>query len=195
MRTMIATPAYDGRVDVRYADSLARTIALVPDTHAVFWPGEAIVQLARNALLQIAVEADVDQVFWIDADEGWEPADFKRIAEDPRDFVTGLVRQKSDKAVYCVREPDWDSHTVASCGMGFCKMSRNVVQTLWQKSKPYVQDGIERRMAFEVLLDGHEVISEDIVACRKWGGDIFYDPQALVAHVGTKVYFDKPGIA
>jgi hypothetical protein len=183
--TIIATPCYDGKLDVLYVNSLLETLRKVPDIIPIWLLNESIVQKARNELFRIAYESKADSVLWIDADETWTPDDVERIIKDEHDFVTGLVRQKFDGGAWCIRNPNEKALTVESCGMGFCKMTRKVVEELWRKSKPY---GLGFRNVFECSIDKTDYVSEDIMACRKWSGKIYYRPDIVIGHIGKKIY-------
>jgi hypothetical protein len=187
-RIIIATPTHSGAVDVHYVASLVATLKEVPNIFPVFLPGEALVQRARNDLFKIAYESGVDAVVWIDADEAWEVKDFLALIDDPHDFVTGMVRQKSDEVRYCIKNPDVVAKTVESCGMGFCKMSRSVIEELWEKSPEYQIAKTSNRMVFDVQIIDGELHGEDIAACHKWSGKIYYREDIKINHIGIKVY-------
>ena len=187
--TLILTPCYDGKLDVRYVDSLINTLRVVPDVFPLWMPGESLLPKARNELFKLAYESPADSVIWIDADEAWQPSDVQKLLDDPHPFVTGLVRQRRDERTYCIRKPEGDH--VESCGMGFCKMTREVLIELWEKSAPYTQQaGLSSgfRNVFEIQVIGEELMSEDISACHKWSGTIYFREDILIAHIGTKVY-------
>ena len=183
--TTILTPCHDGKLDILYVNSLVETLRHVANVFPVWLPGESIVQKARNELFKIAYESPADSILWIDADQMWTPDNVKAILDDEHDFVTGLVRQKCDGGAGCIRKPDEKSQTIESCGMGFCKMTRKVIDELWRKSKPY---GSGFRNVFECSIDGGGYVSEDISACRKWKGKIYYRPDIIVGHIGQKIY-------
>jgi hypothetical protein len=186
---LILTPCHDSKLSVMYADSLVNTLLTVPDVRPLWLPGESIVQKARNELFHAAyMDPAVDTILWIDADEAWQPQAVTAILADERDFVTGLVRQKTEGGRWCIRNPDEKTKTVESCGMGFCKMSRKVMDQLWRRSRAYTHNGVEYRSVFEVELVGGELVSEDVAACKKWRGKIYYRDDVFVDHIGQKIY-------
>ena len=183
--TTILTPCHDSKLDVLYVNSLVDTLRNIAGIVPIWLPGESIVQKARNELFKIAYESPADSVLWIDADETWTPDNVKAILDDEHDFVTGLVRQKFDDGAWCIRNPNEKALTVESCGMGFCKMTRKVINELWRKSKPY---GLGFRNVFECSIDKTGYVSEDIMACRKWSGKIYYRSDIVIGHIGKKIY-------
>lgn len=73
-RVLIGTPALDGRVDVWYADALSTStkICLANDIDLlpVMLAYESILPMARNELLRIAYEENVESLIFIDSDQG-----------------------------------------------------------------------------------------------------------------------------
>lgn len=187
---LILTPAHYGKLHARYVDSLIETERAMPDTRHLFVIGESLVQRARNDLFRMAYEIpEVDQILWIDEDQVWNPTQAAKILADERDFVTGLVKQKMVDGKFCIREPNEKDFTVKSCGMGFCKMRRPVMEQLWKKSIEYKDGEKKARMVFEVGIDRFgELFSEDISVARKWKGKIYYDPEIVVGHIGEIIF-------
>ena len=202
---MIATPAYDGTVDVRYADALVQTIRMATQQGVqvlpVFLPGDALVQRARNSLCEMALEAfegkGVDDVVFIDADMYWMPAGFFRLLSHDLDIVGGLCRQAADPQVLAFRpkkgcSPDKDGILeVAGTGAAFLRIRRTALQRLWKRAQPYRDSSVEVRSVFEVTIEGRELCSEDVAMCHKWAamrGQVYVDLQVQVGHVGRKCY-------
>jgi hypothetical protein len=189
----VLTPAYDSKLNVLYVDSLLNSMRLVPNIAPIFIPGDALLQRARNELLKIAVDGKVDQIVWIDSDMTWNSQDFKKLVDSPKDFISGICRQKKDDGLFCFRNPKESKEQnileVESVGMGFCKMSKKCYEKIWAKSKKYLQGESSCRNAFEVIIDSKgQLCSEDISACYKWGGKIYVDTTIRVGHIGLKVF-------
>jgi hypothetical protein len=193
MKIMVATPAHDSRVSVFYTDALIQTMKVVPNVLPVFHPGNAVIQMARNILFQLAHKLGVAMIIWIDSDMAWRPQAFRALVNDPRDFVTGMYRLKTDDVRYVLCEPNDEDQTTAGCGMGFCKMTKKVIDALWDSSPVYGDEDNELRNVFSVEIEDGKLYSEDLSACRKWTAlspenKIYFLPEARVAHVGTKIY-------
>jgi len=76
-KILIATPSYDGKVDVWYTSALHQTTLIGIEAgiyfHPVFMSYDALIQRSRNDLVALAVEQDFDGILWIDADIEWHP--------------------------------------------------------------------------------------------------------------------------
>jgi hypothetical protein len=67
-------------------------------------------------------------------------------------------------------------------------MSKNAFTHLWDNSEPYVHNGANKRWVFEVKIQDGDIISEDVLACKKLadgGFKIYLDPAMTCAHIGT----------
>lgn len=199
-KVMIGTPCYDGRLDVWYTNSLVNTIKLSYEKGVEIIPMwvsfDALIQRARNDTIQIALEAGVDDLIWIDSDIEWEPEWFFKLLEYPVDVVGGTYRKKGDKEEYVYRastnsQPDSATGLIETTGLGtgFVRMSKSAMQYLWNTSKPYIdpKDNKERRMIFDVVIENGRLVSEDIKAFFKLaegGFKTWMDPNMTCNHIG-----------
>jgi hypothetical protein len=200
---MVGTPAHDGRVDVRYADSLVNTIKVCAhydaDVIPVYLSYDALVQRARNDLVRLAVESDVADLVFIDSDQVWSPTAFLRLLAHDVDVVGLAVRKKDDEETYNVKVRDGnipiDTNTglwmPESVGTGFLRLSRAAFTALWDNSTEYEDNGRTSRLVFNVgVIDG-KLWGEDTVMTAKLsrlGFQTFLDPAFTVSHVGVKMY-------
>jgi len=201
---MLGTPAYDGRVDVGYTFSLVKSIqacaAYGIALHPVWWPGEALIQHARNMLVGLAVEGGVDDLIFVDSDEEWEPDHILALLSHPVDVVGAAVRKRTDEVeAYNVRSKTAnipvDIKTglwlVDGIGTGFLRLSRRALTALFQNSEPYDHSGTKCRMVFDVGVVNGRLVGEDICMCDKLtalGFKIHVDPSFTITHVGTKKF-------
>ena len=197
-KVMIGTPCYSGSVDVWYTNSLVNTIKQSYDYDVEITPMwvsfDALIQRARNDTIHIALETGVDDLIWIDSDIEWQPEWFFKLLEHPVDVVGGTYRKKGDREEYVVRVPGpIDSKTglieVQGLGTGFLRMNRKAMQYLWDTNKSYIdkKDNKERRMIFDVVIAGDDLMSEDIYALQKLidgGFKIWMDPAMTCNHIG-----------
>jgi glycosyltransferase involved in cell wall biosynthesis len=197
---MIGTPCYDGKIDVWYVNSLVNTIKLSKekdvDITPVWVSFDALIQRARNDTIQLALDGEFDDLLWIDSDIEWEPEWFFKLLDYPQDVVGGTYRKKGDKEEYVLRsgndnkiDPITGLLEVSGLGTGFVKMSRSAMQHLWNVSTPYIdpKDNKQRRMIFDVIIKGNDMISEDIVAFMKLidgGFKVWLDPNMTCNHTG-----------
>ena len=199
LKVLIATPAYDGRLDVWYTTSLVNSVRIAQDNgiflHPVFMSYDALVQRARNDLFKLALEYDA--VIWIDSDLEWNPMWIMELFGSDKDVIGGTYRKKTDDAeLYTVKTKDLTATDglikVDGLGMGFLKMSKKAVQALWDVSQPYQNEGREGRMICDIQIVDGQLVSEDNVVTRKLadlGFDIWLDPRMTCCHIGTKKFY------
>ena len=195
-RVLIATPSYDGTVDVWYASALHRTTLLGIENgiyfHPVFMSYDALIQRSRNDLVALAVENDFDGILWIDADIEWSPQWAIEVVASDKD-VLGLpcIKKSITEESYNVKaKPEQLGEgivSVESIGTGFLYLSKQAFTYLWDNSEPYIHNGQDKRWIFEVKIQDGDIISEDVLACQKLrqgGFEIFVDTTKTCNHVG-----------
>lgn len=200
---MIAGPAYDGTVTVWHASSLSETckIGLTKDINVfcIYMSYDALVQRARNDIVQLALDLDIDDLVFIDTDVDWNPDDFFKLLDHNTDIVGGVYRKKGDDEQYPVRI-DNDNIVIADNGLievdglptGFMRITKKALRDIWNASAEYNEPHKPApiRMCFDVKInDKNELVSEDISFCEKWkdlGGKLYLDPSINLSHVGTK---------
>ncbi len=203
-RVLLGTPCYDGRVDAWYAHSLVQTIKLCVASDIeilpVFMSYDSLVQRARNDIVKLAVEGGFDDLFFIDADQGWEPFWVLALLQHPVDVVGAPVIKKSDQPeLYNVKSssgPDMPVDPVTglwivdSVGTGFLRLSRKAFMALWGRSEEYRTDnGQVARWIFDVRPVDGRLVGEDVAMCgklREAGIDVHIDPTFNPSHIGTK---------
>jgi hypothetical protein len=201
---MLATPAYDGRIECRYAYGLVESIALCAANgialHPVWWPGEALVQHARNMLIALAMEGEVDDLLFVDADQEFTSEQVFAILKHNVDCVGAPVRKKSDseesynvlaKSPFIPADRATGLWHVDAVGTGFLRLSRHALEGLWGASQPYAKNGQKARMIFELRIEDGQLVGEDTTMCRKLaalGIPVYLDPRFVPVHIGTKRY-------
>jgi hypothetical protein len=201
-KVLIATPAYDGRLDVWYTNALVNTIRVAQANniyvHPVFMSYDALIQRARNDLFALAVEGEYDDMIFIDSDMEWHPMWIMELLERKEDVVAGTARKKTDEAeIYVAKTSDLTVHEngLIKCdglGTGFVKLSREAFTALWEISPEYTNEGKTRRMICDVQVVDGQLYSEDTVLFKKLndlGFDCWLDPKMTCAHIGTKKFY------
>ena len=204
MQVMLATPAHDFRADVYYFNSVLETVRLCSgkgvQVHPVFWPGEALVQHARNALVQLALDAGVDQVLMIDSDQEWRAEQALALLRYPVDVVGAAVRKKTDaeekynvlaKSPYMQEDDKTGLWVVEAVGTGFLRVSVKALRAVWERATEYDHNGKKFRMIFEPLVVDGRLVGEDTIFCHKLhaaGFPVHVDPSFTVTHNGMKQY-------
>ena len=209
-RVIIATPvAADGSLSIYYVDSLISSFRLAAGQNVELYPvylaNDVLIQRARNDLIALAIEAQVDDLIWIDSDIQWEPEWLFRLLSYPMDVVGGTYPKKTDDEQYPVqargKSIPVDQKTglleVDGLGTGFLRLTKKALQDLWDSNRPYTSNGKAGRWICEVLVgeDG-EVIGEDIILCHKLqalGYKIYLDAGMTCAHIGQKRYVGNFG--
>ena len=212
-KVLIATPSYDGKLDVYYIDSLLNTLSLAEKNNVEVYPlficYDSLIQRARNDLFKLAYSNDIDNLFFIDGDVGWNPQDFYKLVKRYKDIIGGSYRKKTDnEELYVVKALDKDNSKlnlsvdkdgileVAGLGCGFMKISRKAMNALWDISKPYTSEKGDTRMVFEVVCEDGDLIREDIYMCKKWrnlGNSIYLDTNITCSHTGAKTFVGDVG--
>lgn len=201
---MIATPSYDGRLDVYYVNSLTRTLKDADEReitiHPIYLSNDALIQRARNDLMQIAYTNNFDDVIFIDSDIEWDPIWFFKLLKYKKDVVGGTYRKKTDnQELYVIKalannEQIVDGPTglvkVSGLGTGFLRFNRKAISYLWNNSQKYIDEkGVDSRMIFDISIFDGKLQSEDITVCRRLtegGFDIWLDPRMCCNHIGSK---------
>jgi hypothetical protein len=145
--------------------------------------------------MAIAVENDFDGILWIDADMEWDPQWALDVVNSGKD-VLGLpvIKKSATEESYNVKCNIEDLLIneaglikVQSIGTGFLYMSMAAITHLWNNSEAYVHNGQNRRWIFEVKVQDGDIISEDVLVCKKLneaGFEVFIDPSKTCNHVG-----------
>lgn len=203
-KVLIATPCYDGKVSVWYADSIIKMSILGLEKGISFYPVflsfDALLERARNDLVSIAVEGNFDDILWIDADTYWDPEKAISLVESKEDVIGFPVIKKSllkeEYNIYIEnnvleRISSGDIIDVDSIGTGFLKMSKSAYMYLWDSSEEYLSNDKKARKVFEIQVKNGLLFSEDTVVCQKLkagGFKILVDTSFTCDHSGTQIY-------
>ena len=198
---VLLTPAdLTHKVDVYYHHAVIDTVKLCArhgiNVVPLTWPGEALVQHARNALAKMAIQSNIEQVFWVDADQEWRAEEFLRLLQHPVDVVGATYPKKQDTEEYTFRAgPECEVKdgllAIQSMGTGFLRVSRQALLAVWNAAQPYEKGGQHFRMCFDVqVIEGH-LVGEDTYFCAALadaGYQVWLDPSFTVGHNGYKRY-------
>lgn len=203
-KVLVATPSYDGKIDVWYANSLINMVMLGIEKEIFFKPiymsYDALVQRARNDLLAIAVENEFDDILWIDADMEWDPEKAIQLLQMSQDVIgLPVIKKTLEQETYNIKSKPEDLFVrnddglikVESVGTGFLKMSKAAFTYLWENSPEYIHNGKSVRWAFDVKLVDGDIMSEDVHVATKLaegGFDIWIDPSSTCSHIGNLKY-------
>jgi hypothetical protein len=198
---LLAAPSYDGRISVWHAAALAETckIGISNNINVVplYMSFDSLVQRARNDIVKVALDTNVDDLIFIDCDQDWSPSDVFRLLSYDVGVVGAPVVKKSDIEQYNVKllgpfeVQENGLVEVNGIGTGFMRIRRDALQKIYDASEEYKELHKEEpnRMVFDVKVIDGELCSEDIVFCRKWldmGEKVYMDPMINSGHSGEK---------
>lgn len=210
-RVLICIPAYDAKVSVPTCQSLVFSIAAASRVHAInieFECGNAIIARARNELLAKFMAGGYDQLFFIDADLGWQPDALLRLTNYPEEIVGGIYPYRYDDAhdagkwpVKWVAKPgetlEANEHgllEVDGAPTGFLRIRRSAVEKLISANPDKLVQCPNAVNGWYYALFNNEVrngkfTGEDYYFCDLWkqiGGKVWIDPNIGFEHMGVK---------
>lgn len=203
MEVLFGTPTYDKTLSVDYVHSIIPTVQeLTRQGVPCQWfalAGNCFIDRARNAIVDHFLKSTCTDLFFIDADVGWDWQAITRMLSHDAEIVGGLVPKRAV-------DNDAEYHGNALTGRlhaglfetkelptAFMRIKRSVFERLdglYPELKgsdsacahtPYFQSGIR---------DGG-FLGEDIFFCRQWdllGRSIWIDPDITFTHRGSKVW-------
>lgn len=199
---MIAAPSYDGTITVWHASSLSETcklgLAKGINVFCIYMSYDSLVQRARNDIIQLALDTNVDDLVFIDCDVDWNPEDFFRLLDHKVDVVGGIYPKKGDREEYPVKLIDGNFEInkdglveVDGIATGFLRLTKRAIRKVWENSQSYTEPHKPKpiRMVFDIAVVDGQLVSEDIIFCKKWrqlGEQVWFDPTIKLSHVGIK---------
>jgi hypothetical protein len=211
-KLFIALPAYDFKVSLKLAVSLAQ-VAQESPKHGVEIAigsicGCSVVSRARNLLVQDFLESDCTDLIFIDADINFEPEHVFRLlawASEPHiDIAAGVPRTRStDKVYIATLDRDGDSLTMNNMGLvrakrvatAFMLVKRKVFEDVINANPQwtYYDAKTDRNLSaiFDFALKDNSYIGEDFLFCdraREQGFQVWVDPTIKLGHMGVQEY-------
>jgi len=204
-KVAIVSPSYDGKIVCDHAIALVtifqRAAKERPDLQLSlnYWMGEALLQKARNNLFCDAYDSGVDDIVFLDVDQGFDAQAFFDVIDHPVDVVGITARMKTEEDRYTHRPEDpkqhrWDQDLrlleVEFLATGFLRLSRKAMKALYDVSTSY-NDGKIRKLICDVQIINGGMISEDIQIGKKLkeaGFKSYLDIRHTCTHFGVKKY-------
>ena len=202
-KILIATPCLDQKVDAYFVHSLCESIKLGIkndiDIRCVFLANESILPMARNELFALAYKENYDTMVFIDDDESWKEHALIEIIQSNKDVVTLPVVNKSDTDIGfnvwlnkdLEKDPSDGYIKINKCGTGFLKLSRKVIDDLWNSNTELLFRNKKLKNICEYTYVNGYFIGEDVTLTKKikeLGYDIWLNPNYTVSHIGNKMY-------
>lgn len=212
-KVFIALPAYDFKVSLKLAISLARFAQEAPKHGIAIEIGSicgcSVVSRARNLLAKDMLESNCTDLMFIDSDINFQPEDVFRLlawTSDPKKgIVAGVPRTRKTEKVY-ISTLDFDENNELTMnGMGlvrakrvataFMMVRREVFEKMVEAHPEwnYYDDRSDRMLNamfdFKVTEEGY--IGEDFLFCdrtRELGFEVWVDPTISLGHMGVQEY-------
>lgn len=214
----IALPAYDFKISLKLAISLARFAQVAPrhgiDIQLGSICGCSVVSRARNLLAQDMLDSNCDYLLFIDSDINFEPDDIIRLmawADDPKKGIVAAVpRTRSTDKVYIATLDQDENNELTMDRMGlvraqrvataFMLVRREVFVSLdaahpeWRYYDPRSDRTIPCMFDFQLTEEGY--VGEDFLFCdrvREAGFEVWVDPTITLGHMGVQEYVGNFG--
>ena len=214
----IALPAYDFKVSLKLAISLARVAQAAPqhgiDIQIGSVCGCSVVSRARNLLTKDFLESKCTDLIFIDSDINFEPEDVFRLmawTTDPKKgIVAGVPRIRGEERVYITALEYDDNQELTMNSMGlvrgmrvataFMMVRRDVFETLVEAHPEWTYyDKKSDRMLpaiFDFMLTEEGYMGEDFLFCdraREVGFEVWIDPTIKLGHMGVQEFLGDFG--
>jgi hypothetical protein len=205
----VATPAYDGKVDCDYSQSLAESAFCSPLYQVKLTAGVmgngAFIDLARNIFVKIFLEdfPDATHLFFIDADLKFPPNAFIGLIRSGHPICAGVYRRRQEPEDYPVRwveNPEtgglWIEDDWLMCDRvptGFLCISREVIEEMAKDATQlnlHGQDGPVPQLFYTKVDEQGRFVGEDYCFCddymKKYNKPIPVWPDIDFVHGGYK---------
>lgn len=214
----MALPAYDFKVSLKLAVSLARLAQAAPqhgiDIQIGSVCGCSVVSRARNLLAKDFLESNCTDLIFIDSDINFEPEDVLRLmawtSEPKKGIVAGVPRVRGEERVYIALLDYDENNELTMNGMGlvrakrvataFMMVRRDVFETLVEAHPEWTyHDKKTDRMLpalFDFKLTEEGYMGEDFLFCdrtREVGFEVWVDPTIKLGHMGVQEYLGDFG--
>jgi len=214
----VALPAYDFKVSLKLAVSLARLAQAAPqhgiDIQIGSVCGCSVVSRARNLLSKDFLESKCTDLIFIDSDINFEPEDVLRLmawtSEPKKGIVAGVPRVRGEERVYITALDYDENNELTMNGMGlvrakrvataFMMVRRDVFETLVEAHPEwtYYDKKTDRMLPalFDFKLTEEGYMGEDFLFCdrsREVGFEVWIDPTIKLGHMGVQEYLGDFG--
>jgi hypothetical protein len=214
----IALPAYDFKVSLKLAVSLARFAQQAAqhgiELHIGSICGCSVVSRARNLLAQDLLESKCDYLMFIDSDINFEPEDVFRLmawGTDPKKGIVAAVpRTRSETKTYIATLDHDENNQLSMNQMGLVRAKRVATAFMLVRREVFEQmveahpewnyyDTRSNRMLnamFDFLVTDEGYIGEDFLFCdraRELGFEVWVDPTITLGHMGIQEYVGNYG--
>lgn len=209
----IALPAYDFKVSLKLAVSLARFAQVAPrhgiDIQIGSICGCSVVSRARNLLVQDLLESPCTELLFIDSDINFEPEDILRLmawgSDEKKGIVAAVPRVRDVNKTY-IADLEYDENgDLTMNGMGLVRAERVATAFMWVNRKVFEKlvaenddwlyydkrAGKDLSAVFDFKVTREGYVGEDFLFCdraREAGFEVWVDPSITLGHMGVQEY-------
>lgn len=205
----IATPAYEGKVNLSYHRSCTRALLQLGQQGIKLLmfarEGDGLIGRTRSMMVSyfLANPEKPTHLMFIDSDIGFDPQDIVRMIDTGHDFVTASYRKRQPEELYSVKPLSY-TKPVNGCievqynTTGFMMLSRQCILKLianYPERRCMIGTGgwytAENQFAYDLFpcpIDRQGMfLSEDYGICDLWrriGGKVYLLPDVTLSHTG-----------
>jgi hypothetical protein len=210
IKIMIATPAYNGQVDIPYCLSFAGTYSILLnngiDVEPLVVMGSSLLVSERNRIIEAFWNSDCTHILCIDSDLGWPPQAVLAMLQEKKDIIVGVYPARSKTENSFTFRPALnedksfiqDRHLLKmeAVPAGFMLISKDCIRKMrdFYPELYYCPKNEEMKLKsgpayafFNTLVIDGEFWGEDYVFCKRIidaGMEIWCDPLIQFDHAG-----------
>jgi len=213
MKVIFCIPTHSGSIESECHSSLVTAYAILREKGIEYdefiVKGCPYVQIARNNLVAMFMnDKDATDLFFIDADVGFDALDVVKILERKEGVVSGIYPLKRDLGDFPVKIKMVDDTPIGQGGLieaellptGFMRIKREVIQKMMDSHPElryeisHINIDIDLDYAYDLFTIGIRegvLVPEDYAFCKKWadlGGQLWVLPDCNFTHIGRKGY-------
>lgn len=165
--------------------------------------GNAVIQWARDEVIDLFLQTNTNRLFWVDSDIIWETKDFITMLalSQEREVICATYPAKLDTTTYYINRSDngpliideFGLVEVLGVGLGFTVIRREAIEGIVSRC-PLIRDEISGRELYSVFQPGYrngQREGEDMQFFRlvsEAGYKVWLNPTINLGHIGQKIY-------
>lgn len=195
-----ATPSYDCNVTVEHHGSVVNACQILAngghESRVATIAGCCFVDRARNELVRTFLASDCTDLFFVDADIGFDPLVIPRFMESPHDILVGIPPKRKSEVEFHIghatnvfRDGAFEAKEVPTA---FMRIKRHVFSMLDagcpELLTTFKEGNTDPIPYFQCGIFGGEFHGEDIFFCKKWtslGHSVWIDAAVDFTHRGS----------